>query len=165
MTMAVLELRVYPDDVLRDPTEKVTRFDDAFRQLVEDMRETMKANKGVGLAAPQVGVPLCLLVMEWKEQAFVMANPRIVDEEGAVLGEEGCLSFPDIYENVSRPERVRIFYQDEFGNEKEISAEDYLARVCCHEIDHLNGRLMIDHLSPIKRAFIKKKMQKRRKED
>ncbi|MDR1916567.1 MAG: peptide deformylase [Synergistaceae bacterium] len=155
--MAILDILVYPNPLLRQETDLVTTFDGKLKKLIADMWETMYVAKGVGLAAPQVGVPIKLLVAEWEERRQVLINPSIIEKSGSEKREEGCLSFPGIYEEVERPERIRILYQDEKGESHDEIVEGYLARIFSHETDHLNGKLLIDHVSLLKRAFLKKK--------
>ena len=159
--MAILDVLFFPNPALREPTVEVTEFDDDLRRLVTDMWETMYLSKGVGLAAPQVGCPLRLFVSDWEGNKRVIINPAIVETEGAEVKDEGCLSFPGIYEDVKRPSRVRIRFQDERGEFHDETAEGHLARVYSHEIDHLTGKLLIDHLSALKRTFLRKKMSKK----
>jgi peptide deformylase len=159
--MAILDIRVYPDPALRQETVPVTDFDDKLSKLIADMRETLYMAKGVGLAAPQVGVPLRLLVVEWEDTHKVLINPSIVEEDGSERSEEGCLSFPGVYEEVARPGRIRILYQDENGESHDDVVEGYLARIFSHETDHLNGKLIIDYLSLIKRTFLRKKFTRK----
>jgi peptide deformylase len=128
------------------------------------MWETMYLSKGVGLAAPQVGRSVKLFVADWEGNRRVVVNPRIVETEGAERVDEGCLSFPGIYEEVTRPAKIRIIYHDENGERHDETVEGYLARVFSHETDHLNGKLLIDNLSALKRAFIRKKMNKKSRE-
>jgi peptide deformylase len=159
--MAVLNVLEYPDPALRKATSEVSEFGDALKKLVTDMWETMYLSKGVGLAAPQVGRPVKLFVADWEGNRRVVANPSIVEAEGAERVDEGCLSFPGIYEEVTRPTKIRIIYSDENGERHDETAEGYLARVFVHETDHLNGKLLIDNFSALKRAFIRKKMSKK----
>ncbi|MDL2263229.1 peptide deformylase [Synergistaceae bacterium OttesenSCG-928-I11] len=161
--MAVLEVLVYPNTALRQEAICVSEFDDKLKKLINDMRETMYAANGVGLAAPQVGIPQKLVVIDWNGNRYVLVNPRIVEQEGEERREEGCLSFPGIYEEVARPEKIRVLYQDENGDEHDETIEGFLARVFAHEIDHLECKLMIDHLSPLKRTFLRKKMERKAK--
>jgi peptide deformylase len=162
--MAILDVLVFPNPALRTPARDVTEFGDDLRRLVSDMWETMYLSKGVGLAAPQVGRPLKLFVSDWEGHKRVMINPRIIESEGAESGDEGCLSFPGIYEEVIRPGKIRLLYRDENGETRDEVAEGYLARVYSHETDHLNAKLLIDHLSALKRAFLRKKMARRARE-
>jgi len=159
--MAILDILVYPDPALRNECAEVTEFDDKIKKLVSDMFETMYSAKGVGLAAPQVGVPIKLFVAEWEGERHVVVNPLIMEAEGSEKCDEGCLSFPGIYEEVARPNKVRVMYRDENGDARDETVEGFLARVYAHETDHLNGKLLIDHLSALKRTFLRKKMDKK----
>jgi peptide deformylase len=161
--MAILDILVFPNPALREPAEEVTEFGEDLKRLVSDMWETMYISKGVGLAAPQVGVAKRLFVCDWEGARRVVINPEIVETDGAEKGEEGCLSFPGVYEEVTRPGRVRVLYRDENGERRDEVAEGYLARVFSHETDHLNARLLIDHLSALKRAFLRKKMSRKQR--
>jgi peptide deformylase len=162
--MALLDVLVYPNPALRVTAENVTEFDGKLRKLLSDMLETMYFSKGVGLAAPQVGVPLRVVVIDWESNRYQLVNPRIIEEGGEEKAEEGCLSFPGIYEEITRPNKIRALYQDENGEAHDEVIEGFLARVFCHEIDHLDAKLMIDRLSGLKRAFIKKKMERKTKD-
>jgi peptide deformylase len=158
--MAVLDVLVYPDPALRVMAEEVAEFDDKLRKLISDMWETMYLSKGIGLAAPQVGIPARVVVIDWEGNRHALVNPRITEAEGEERAEEGCLSFPGIFEEITRPNKIKVLYRDEDGIEHEDEIEGFLARVFCHEIDHLDAKLMIDRLSRLKRAFIKKKMER-----
>ncbi|MDR3331034.1 MAG: peptide deformylase [Synergistaceae bacterium] len=162
--MAVLEVLKYPNPALRKETSEVTEWDGKLKKLISDMWETMYLSKGVGLAAPQVGIPMKLVVIDYEGDRYVVINPEIIEEDGAERSNEGCLSFPGIYEDVTRPTRVRVLYTCEKGERRDVIVEGFLARVFSHEIDHLRGRLMIDYLSPLKRGFLKKKMEKAARE-
>ena len=159
--MAILDVLVFPNPALREPVAEVTEFDDDLRRLVSDMWETMYLSKGVGLAAPQVGRPLKLFVSEWEGDKRVIINPEIVEAEGTEMKDEGCLSFPGIYAPVKRPLRVSIATRDTGGAELVYNVEGFLARAFLHEMDHLEGKLFIEHLSSLKRSMIRKKMYKR----
>lgn len=159
--MAVLEILVFPNPALRAETHEVEKFDEELKKMVSDMKETMYLSNGVGLAAPQVGDCRRLIVIEWHDNAYVLINPEIVEAEGEERCEEGCLSFPGIYEEVVRPNRIRVKYKDENGVDHDEVIEGFLARVFLHEIDHLNSKLLIDHLSPLKRTFLRKKMERK----
>ena len=142
---------------------------DELRSLVSDMFETMYHAQGVGLAAPQVGVLKRLTVIdcsggEGDAQPHVLINPEIVDKGGSQVGREGCLSIPGFNGNVSRPMRVRALYRTVEGERDELEGEELLARVICHENDHLNGVLFLRHLSALKRSMIKKKIRALRKQ-
>lgn len=162
--MSIMKIYLYPDPVLREETCVVTEFDDELRKLVEDMFWTMYAADGIGLAAPQVGVQKKIVVVDYQGEKYVLINPEISREGAHVIKEEGCLSFPGIYERVSSPESFHLKYQDEHGVTHEREVEDFLACIFSHEIDHLKGRLLIDRISPLKRQFMKKRIAKRAKE-
>lgn len=163
--MSVLPIRIFPDDVLRQRCPPVESFDDDLRRLVDDMVETMHAAPGVGLAAPQVGVLQRVMVVDLSvgedaEQIHVFVNPEIVEEAGSVIDFEGCLSIPGLNEKVRRPERVRVRARGVDGKELEIEAEDWLARAICHETDHLNGILFVDHLRGLRREKARRQLKK-----
>ncbi|MDO5563214.1 MAG: peptide deformylase [Synergistaceae bacterium] len=158
--MSIREICRYPAPVLREPTETIHEFDGELKKLVEDMWETMYASDGIGLAAPQVGVPKKVIVIDYNGEKYALVNPEIISREGSVTNEEGCLSFPGIYVNVDAPERMDVRYCDESGEAREISVDGFLACVFSHEIDHLNGRLLIDRVSPLRRQFMKKRLAK-----
>jgi peptide deformylase len=156
---------LYGDPVLETPAETVTEFNSDLKKLVEDMFESMYAAHGVGLAAPQIGIAKRIAVIDvtFKEKPdakLVLINPEIIGREGKQNGQEGCLSLPDFRENVSRANVVTVRAQDVEGNWFEKSGDDLLARAFCHEIDHLNGRLFISHVSALKRDLIKRKIKK-----
>ena len=162
----VLGIRKYGDPVLETPCAKVANFGSAeLKSLVFDMFETMYANKGVGLAAPQVGVLQQVTVIdtsagEVEEERLVLINPEIVQLDGQQLGEEGCLSIPGFREDVRRAMTAKIKAFDVDGNPFEITGEELLARAMQHEIDHLHGILFLKHLSPLKRDLIRRKISK-----
>ncbi len=171
--MALRPILSLPDPVLRQVSKPVTVFDSALRGLADDMLETMYAAPGIGLAAIQIGVPLRLLVIDLAKEGEPKAprcivNPLIVSasEEKSVY-EEGCLSIPEYYEEVERPARVRLSYQDLSGQTLDIDAEGLLATCIQHELDHLDGKLFIDYLSKLKRDRVMKKFSKiaRRQDD
>jgi peptide deformylase len=150
--VSILDIRVLGDPVLRKPTKPVTEITDELRKLIADMFETMYAAEGIGLAAPQVGRPERLAVVDVEGKKFTIINPEVVATSGpADKAEEGCLSIPDIYGDVERPAEVTIRATDENGNEYEATANELLGRCFQHEIDHLDGKLFIDYLSPLKR--------------
>lgn len=165
--MAVLRIREYPDPILKRPAEPVDRIDDTVRRLLDDMLETMYRAPGIGLAAPQVGVSKRIVVVDVSEQKSAplrLVNPRITwRSEILVAAEEGCLSLPDQYAEVKRPEAVELVYLDECGVERSLEAEGLLARCLQHEIDHLDGILFIDRLSPLKRSMILRRLTKARR--
>ncbi len=159
--MAVRPVRIYGDPVLRQKSAEVAAVDDSVRQLVADMRETMKAYNGVGLAANQVGVAQRVLVVDVpvddeRRAAFAMVNPVIETRSGTEVGEEGCLSMPGIYEEVTRALDVKVRALDEQGREYTLEASGYLARAIQHEVDHLDGVLFVDRLSALKRTFLRR---------
>jgi peptide deformylase len=158
--MARLPIRTHPDDVLRQVAEPVTALTDELRTLVEDMAETMYADDGVGLAAPQVGAPVRLIVCdpapaeEQGRDLVVLFNPEIVAREGELEWEEGCLSIPGVRGWVARAERITIEARDAELEPVTLEAEGLMAVCLQHEIDHLNGVLFFDHLSPLKRKLL-----------
>lgn len=164
--MSILKIYQYPEKVLREETARIDKFDDELKQLAQDMAETMYDAPGIGLAAPQIGKSLKLIVVDTSKDPeerrvyLTMVNPEIIAHEGKQLDEEGCLSVPELLANVVRYKKVTVAYQDVEGNSHELTAEDRFAVVMQHEIDHLNGKLFIDHLSPLKRNLYKKKMKK-----
>lgn len=167
--MAKLPIITLPDPLLRRPSAPVERVDDDLRRLMDDMLETMYAAPGVGLAAVQVGVPLRLIVLDAaegdeEEHPIVMVNPQIV-HAGSELRthEEGCLSIPDVRIEIDRPSEVTVRYLDRDGQQKELVAKGLLATAVQHEIDHLNGKLIIDFLSRLKRDIIIRKFRKQSK--
>lgn len=168
--MSIKPIIILPDPILREISKPVESINDALRQLADDMLETMYAAPGIGLAAIQIAEPVRLLVMDVadKDQSkapIVMFNPKVIwssDERNTY--EEGCLSIPDYYAEVERPKEVRVSYIDRDGKAQEITADDLLATCVQHEIDHLDGKLFIDHLSRIKREMVVKKFKKRAKE-
>ncbi len=150
---------------LETESSPITRFDQEIKTLAEDMLETMYSAPGIGLAAPQVGVSLRLMVIDIKggeEQGhqIVFTNPEITEQEGTQETEEGCLSIPGFTAVVERPSRVHVVGQDLEGNPQELDAEGVLARAVCHEIDHLDGILYLDRASVLKRDLIKRKIRK-----
>ncbi|MEW6500344.1 MAG: peptide deformylase [Thermodesulfobacteriota bacterium] len=163
--MAIRPIVKYPVASLKETAKPVTDFGPELEALVADMAETMYAAPGVGLAAPQIGVPLMLCVIDVspKEQPknlIVLANPEIIKSEGAQVDEEGCLSVREYFADVKRFERVWVKAQDLQGQPMEFMAEGFYARVIQHELDHLHGTLFIDHLSSLKRSLYKKKLKK-----
>ena len=154
--MAILPIRIVPDPVLRRRCAEVERFDAELRRLAADMVETMHAAPGIGLAAPQVGDARRLMVVDLSvgedpDQLRVFINPRIVAREGSVADVEGCLSIPEVSDKVTRPRAIRVEAQDLAGERFALDAEDWLARAICHEVDHLDGILFVDHLSGLRR--------------
>jgi peptide deformylase len=159
--VSILDIRVLGDPVLRKPTKPVTEVTDELRKLIADMFETMYAAEGIGLAAPQVGRTERLAVVDVDGKKYAMINPAIVSTSGAPeKAEEGCLSIPDIYGDVERPAEVTIRAIDENGSEYEATGAELFGRCLQHEIDHLDGKLFIDYLSPLKRKAALSKWEK-----
>lgn len=156
--MNEIRLRIYPDPVLRKETKPVTEFGDPLKDLVADMVRIMHTGDGVGLAAPQIGVSKKIAVVFHGGILYVLANPEVLREEGEQTGEEGCLSFPGIFGSVSRPMKILVRHQDVNGKTHELTAEGFLARAFLHEMDHLEGRLLIDKFPPPERTAIRKKL-------
>jgi peptide deformylase len=159
----------YGDPILEKPTGMVKAFDEEFEQLAEDMFASMYAAQGVGLAAPQIGLGIRLAVVDVTsgknpEAKIVLANPEVIHFEGEKREEEGCLSIPGFRGYVVRPQFVTVRAQNAKGETFEMRGEELLARAFCHEIDHLNGILFIQHLSMLKRDLIKRKIKKLRKQ-
>jgi peptide deformylase len=155
----------FGNPVLEKQAEKVTVFDEELKQLVEDMFESMYAARGVGLAAPQIGISRRIAVIDvtFKEDPnakLVLINPEIIHKEGRHAQSEGCLSIPDFRENVTRAQVATVRAQDLTGEVFERTADDLLARAFQHETDHLNGKLYISHISALKRDLIKRKIRK-----
>jgi peptide deformylase len=149
--MAILPISVLGQPILRVETETVETVTDELRALADDMFETMRAADGVGLAAPQVGRTERLCVVEVEDKAFALFNPEIIAREGKIKWEEGCLSIPDIYGWVERSQYVKVRAMDRNGETIEVEGTDLLAVCLQHEIDHLHGKLFLDHLSFLKR--------------
>ncbi|GAB1383267.1 MAG TPA: peptide deformylase [Ottowia sp.] len=167
--MALLPILRYPDPRLHKVAQPVSAVDARIRTLIDDMFETMYDAKGIGLAATQVDVHERLIVMdvsEQRNQRLVLINPELVwASDERVLGEEGCLSVPGIYDGVERAERVRVRALDETGQAREIEADGLLAVCIQHEMDHLRGKVFVEYLSPLKRGRIKTKLLKAERQD
>lgn len=166
-SMAIREILEYPDPRLREVGKPVEAITDEIRTLVEDMAETMYAAPGCGLAATQLGIPLRIFVIDTAgedepSELRVFINPEILNADGTQIWNEGCLSFPGATEEIKRAERVRVRAQDVSGKWFELEADGLLAVAVQHENDHLNGVLMIDKLSPLKKRMIGKKLAKRK---
>lgn len=166
--MAVKEIITYPNPVLREKTKNVTEFNDGLKKLAQDMADTMYAAPGAGLAANQIGAKIRMLVIDTTEKEeegatkeyLALVNPEITGGEGKQVDKEGCLSVIELTAEVKRWQKISVKALDLEGAPLELEAEDFLARVIQHEIDHLNGILFIDHLSSLKRALYKKKLKK-----
>jgi len=169
--MAIRPILHYPDKRLRNPGKPVERFDDELRQLIDDMAETMYAAPGVGLAAPQIGVSQRVFRIEaaagedGPSDLRVFVNPEIIERVGEICYEEGCLSFPGVHEEIDRAERLRVRAQDAQGQSFELEADGLLAIAVQHENDHLDGKLMVDHLSLLRRRLVHRAMVKRSASD
>jgi peptide deformylase len=155
---------MYGDPVLRAKAVPVSEFDATLRSLIQDMHDTMSAYHGVGLAANQIGVLQRVLLVDvplddQHRAQHTLINPEIVERSGSESGEEGCLSIPGIYEDVSRSRRAKVRAMDELGRPLELDTEGYLARAIQHEIDHLDGILFVDRLSPLRRQFLRRSLQ------
>jgi peptide deformylase len=169
LAMAILSILEFPDMRLRTkavPVDPATIGDPDFQRQLDDMLETMYAAPGIGLAASQIDVHQRFLVIdisEEKSEPCVFINPEIVDKSGEQVYQEGCLSVPGIYADVTRAETITVRHLDRHGQVQEFQADGLLAVCIQHEIDHLNGKLFVDYLSPLKREMVRKKLTKMRK--
>ena len=161
--MAVLDVLRFPDERLRTVAKPIEDVNDEIKTLIENMFETMKDENGVGLAATQVNHHVRMFVLDVSEngdEPYVFINPEIIDREGSMINEEGCLSVPHCYAKVERAEQVTMKALDKDGNEFTKEADGLMAICMQHELDHLDGKLFVDYLSPLKRERIKKKLEK-----
>ena len=161
--MSVRPVRIYGDPALKQRAAEVTRFDESLKELARDMHETMHAYRGVGLAGNQIGVLQRILVVDVpgaeegeERRVYTVVNPVIVEKSGTQTDEEGCLSIPGVWQDVTRAMKVVVEAKDENGAPVRIDAEGYLARALQHEIDHLDGVLFVDRLSLLKRQFLRR---------
>ncbi len=180
--MGVLKVLTWPDKILETRAEAVIEFDDEFRSFVDDMHETMRASNGIGLASNQVGVLKRVLTVEipfsnryesdedddepqvrewWHDKKFTFVNPVITKKSGKIKMQEGCLSFPEIYEFVDRSEEVWVDAQDEFGKNFQVHATGLFSVCLQHEIDHIDGLVFIERMSRLKASLIRKKINRR----
>ena len=172
--MALREIKIFPDPALREKAEPVTEFDEALRKLTEDMIETMYGHSGVGLAAPQIGVGQRVIIIdggpedddedeegEDRRRTLILVNPEIVEKDGEITWNEGCLSFPGIYEDIDRASRVVVNACDIDGVNVTVEGEGLLAVALQHEIDHLDGALIFDYMSYIRKKLIKRELKKK----
>jgi peptide deformylase len=162
----MLEILHFPDPKLRRKAEPVAQVDDDVRRTVDDMFETMYAAPGIGLAAIQVNVALRIIVIdvsERKDSPLCLINPEIVSRDGVEVMEEGCLSVPGVYEKVQRADHIAVRALDRDGDLLEFEADGLLAVCIQHEIDHLDGKLFVDYISPLKRQRIRKKLEKQQR--
>ena len=165
--MAKLTILEFPDERLRKKARPVASFDEPLGQLIDDMLETMYAAPGVGLAATQVNVQQRLLVIdisEEKNEPLCLINPELLDKQGSEEMDEGCLSVPGVFEKVCRAQKVTVRAQDRCGVFFDLEAEGLLAVCIQHEIDHLEGKLFVDYLSPLKRQMVRKKLRKEQRQ-
>jgi len=167
--MAVRQVITWGDPRLKNKNQDVEDWTPDLDQLAADMFETLTAREGAGLAAPQVGINIRLAVIDVSggadpAQKIVLINPEIIREEGEQIGEEGCLSIPGISEVIKRPMKVWVKNRKPDGDWEELEAEELQARAFCHEIDHLRGRLFVEHLGPVKRDIVQRKYQKQRRD-
>ena len=165
--MARLEIHHFPDHRLRTRAKPVATVDDQLRRLVDDMLETMYAAPGIGLAATQVNVHKRVIVIDLskeQDQPLVLINPEIVEQRGVEEMEEGCLSVPGVYERVERADQIKVRALGRDGQAFDLEADGLLAVCIQHEIDHLDGKLFVDYLSPLKRQMVRKKLEKARRQ-
>ena len=169
--MALLPIIIAPDPRLAKPAKPVTKVDDSVRRLMADMLDTMYQAPGIGLAAPQVGQLKRIIVVDCAKtgeppQPYKMANPEILwQSEDLLVNNEGCLSLPEHYADVTRPAEVKVRYLDEQNEIRELHAKGLLATCIQHEIDHLDGTLFVDHISALKRNIILRKLQKTKRQN
>ncbi len=168
--MAVLEILKYPHPLLKKRSKEVDRIDGEVKKLIRNMAETMVDVNGVGLAACQVGIPQRIIIVDVspidpKQGLFAMINPEIISGEGEVEHEEGCLSVPDCLEKIKRREKIHVRGISPEGKEMEVSGEGILAFALQHEIDHLNGVLILDRISRLKREIYRNKLKKERRKE
>jgi len=168
--MAIMEILIHPDPILRKKSKRIEKIDDNFKDFLKDLTETMYEKDGVGLAAPQIGVLKRVVVIDVsdhqngeKRAPQYFLNPEIIERKDFEVNEEGCLSVPDIHEDVKRATYVKVRFYDENLDFFELEAEGLLAIAIQHEVDHLDGKLFIDYLSPLKYQRITKKMKKYKK--
>ena len=164
--MAKLKILEFPDPKLRTKATPVEAVDDALRALIADMLETMYAAPGIGLAATQVDIHKRLLVTDIspdQSEPYAFINPEILEKDGVIVSDEGCLSVPGYYEEIERAEHIRLRFLDGNGDAQEMEAEGLLAVCIQHEVDHLDGKLFVDYLSEAKRQRIRKKLEKERR--
>jgi peptide deformylase len=165
--MAVLTILEFPDERLRKKAAPVETVDEPLKRLIDDMLETMYAAPGVGLAATQVNVQKRVIVIDISEEKnapLCLINPELRDKQGSEEMDEGCLSVPGVFEKVGRAQKIKVSALDRDGNPFELEAEGLLAVCVQHEIDHLDGKLFVDYLSPLKRQWVRKKLKKEQRQ-
>lgn len=156
----IREIKAYPDKILKQKAKRVGQIDAEIKKLIDDMVETLYAKGGAGLAANQVGELKQIVVVDIGNDLKVLINPKIVDKKGKIIMAEGCLSLPGYEINVKRPQKIAVEYLDRRGRKQKLCASDLLARVICHEVDHLQGKTLLDKLPLFKRWVIKRKLKK-----
>jgi len=152
----ILDILKYPNKILTRKTQRIVEIDEEIKKLISDMVETLYTERGVGLAANQVGVSKRLIVLDDGSGLMILINPKIISKRGKIVLPEGCLSFPGLELEIKRPEKIEVEYLDKNGRLRKIKAEQMLARIICHEIDHLDGKTMLDNLSLFKRLKLKR---------
>lgn len=157
--MSGYEVRKFPSTVLRKTSETLRKINQKEKTLLEEMVQVMYQSQGIGLAAPQVGINLHLAVVDVGGGLIKLINPKIVKKQGSDTVEEGCLSVPGANVKVKRAQKITVEYMDQDGNTRSLEADGLLARAIQHEIDHLNGKLIIDYLNPIKRFFCTRRLK------
>ncbi len=163
MNPLFLKIRLYGDSCLRKKSTLVKEVGPSERMLIQSMLETMYQYKGIGLAAPQVGINQRILVVDIGQGPVVMINPQIIKKEGSGVLEEGCLSIPGITVKIKRPQKIFVKFLDEFNTPRESNFIDLWARAITHEIDHLNGKLIVDYAGLVQRRRLKKKLDEIKK--
>ncbi|TNF47019.1 peptide deformylase [bacterium] len=165
--MAIIPIMTFPDDVLRRPCSDAEPATEQIRELADNMIETMYAAPGIGLAAPQVGLSIRMVVVDvtaviGEPEPHILLNPKIVSSEGTTAFEEGCLSLPELTVEIDRPQKIEVHFQDLEGIWNSLQAEDLLAVAIQHEMDHLEGRLILDYASAVRRDQYRRKVRKLR---
>jgi len=156
----IRKIKTYPDKVLKQKAKRVGQIDDEIKKLIDDMVETLYTQGGAGLAANQVGELKQVVVIEAGDGLKILINPKILNKKGKIVAAEGCLSLPGYEFDVKRPQKIFVEYLDKSGQAQKLKAEDLLARVICHEVDHLQGKTLLDKLPIIKRLILKRKIKK-----
>jgi len=155
----ILEIKTYPEKILKQKAKRVDEIDAGIKKLIDDMVETLYVKKGAGLAANQVGALKQIAVIDFGEGLTVLINPEILSKNGKLVAAEGCLSFPGLELDIKRPQKILVRYLDKSGKEKKIRAEDLRARVICHELDHLQGKTLLDRVGFFKRIKLKRRLK------
>jgi peptide deformylase len=155
----ILEIKTYPEKILKQKAKRVDEIDAGIKKLIDDMVETLYVKKGAGLAANQVGEAKQIAVIDFGEGLTILINPEILSKNGKLVAAEGCLSFPGLELDIKRPQKILVRYLDKSGKEKKIRAEDLRARVICHELDHLQGKTLLDRVGFFKRIKLKRRLK------